>query len=136
MGKKKNTWSTNYELPPEPHLDDNPFLEGLFEHMNSPEGELYREVSDTLWPLLDALHVDAKRRQIIWPDGKRLNLDESVHHIQTDYPEFPRELIESRLISWLDAEYAPENYSPEQLDELDRLTEHWINDHHRRSGAR
>lgn len=135
MGKK-NTWSTNYELPPEPPLDDNPFLEGLFERMNSAEGELYREVSDTLWPLLDEFHVDAKQRQIIWPDGKRLNLDESVQNIQTDYPEFPREAIESSLISWLDSGYSPESYSQEQLEELDRLTEDWINDHYRRSGDR
>jgi hypothetical protein len=38
MGKKKNTRSTNYKLPPQPTLDDNPFLEGLFERMNSTEG--------------------------------------------------------------------------------------------------
>ena len=62
MGKKKNTWSSSYELPLEPLLDDNPFLEALFEHMNSAEGQLYREVSDTLGPLLDELHVDAKQR--------------------------------------------------------------------------
>jgi hypothetical protein len=69
-------------------------------------------------------------------DRKRLGLDESVQHIHTDYPNFPREFIETRLISWLDSEYAPESYSPEQLDELDRLTERWINDHSRRSGGR
>ena len=80
--------------------------------------------------------VDAKQRKLIWPDGKRLDLDESVQNIHTDYPEFPRELIESRLISWLDTEYAPPSYSPEQLDELDQLTERWINDHFPRSGAR
>jgi hypothetical protein len=85
---------------------------------------------------LDALHVDAKQRQIIWPDGKRLNLDESVQKIQADYPEFPPEAIESSLISWLDAGYAPTGYSPERLDELDRLTEDWINDHSRRSADR
>ena len=104
--------------------------------MHSPEGDLYREVSETLWPLLEELQVDTKQRKLIWPDGKRLDLDQSVQHIQTDYPDFPRELIESRLISWLDAEYAPPSYTPEQLDELDRLTERWINDHSRRSGAR
>ena len=135
MGKK-NKWGWSHELPEEHLLDDNPFIEALFERMHSPEGEIYSEVSETLWPLLQELQVDTKQRQIIWPDGKRLDLDESVQNIQTDYPDFPRELIESRLISWLDMEYAPESYSPEQLDELDRLTEHWINDHYRRSGAR
>ena len=93
-------------------------------------------VSDTLWPLLDELHVDAKQRHIIWPDGRRFNLDDAVQNIQADYPELPRAAIESTLISWLDAGYTPTGYSPEQFDELDRLTEEWINDHSRRSGNR
>ena len=132
----KNKWGWDKELPEEQPFESNPFLEALFERMHSPEGEIYREVSETLWPLLQKLQVDAKQRKLIWPDGKRLDLDESVQNIQTAYPEFPHELIESRLLSWLDAEYAPESYSPKQLDELDRLTERWINDHSRRSGAR
>ena len=136
----KNKWGWDKELPEEhpeeQPFENNPFIEALFERMHSPEGELSSEVSETLWPLLQKLQVDAKQRKLIWPDGKRLDLDESVQNIQTNYPAFPRELIESRLISWLDTEYAPESYSPEQLDELDRLTERWINDHSRRSGAR
>ena len=91
---------------------------------------------EALWPLLETLQVDAKKRKIIWPDGKRLNLDESVKNIHTDYPDFPRDLIESHLISWLEMDYAPESYSPEQLDELDRLTERWIDDQFPRSGPR
>ena len=135
MGKK-NKWGWDKELPEEHPFENNPFIEALFERMHSPEGELSSEVSETLWPLLQKLQVDAKQRKLIWPDGKRLDLDESVQNIQTDYPDFSRELIESRLISWLDMEYAPQSYSPEQLDELDRLTERWINDHSRRSRAR
>ena len=132
----KNKWGWDKELPEEQPFENNPFIEALFERMHSPEGELSSEVSETLWPLLQKLQVDAKQRKLIWPDGKRLDLDESMQNIQTDYPEFPRELIESRLIAWLDMEYAPQSYSTEQLDELDRLTERWINDHSRRSGAR
>ena len=132
----KKNWGSNYEFPLEPQLDDNPFLEALFERMHSPEGELASEVQETLWPLLQELHVDAQQRKIIWPDGKRLDLDESVQQIHTDYPDFPCEQIEFRLISWLDAQYAPESYSTEQFDQLDQLTERWINDHNRRSGTR
>ena len=59
-------------------FQNNAFGEALFEPMHSPEGELYSEVRETLWPLLQTLHVDAKQRKLIWPDGKRLDLDESV----------------------------------------------------------
>jgi len=132
----KSKWGWDKKPLEELLFQNNAFIDALFEPMHSPEGNLYSEVRESLWPLLQTLQVDAKQRKLIWPDGKPLDLDESVHNIHTHYPEFPRALIESRLISWLEMEYAPESYSPEQLDELDRLTERWINDHSRRSGAR
>ena len=112
------------------------FIDDPFDPRYSPEGDLYSEVREALWPLLETLHVDAKKRKIIWPDGKRLDLDESAQNIHADYPDFPREIIQSRLISWLEMDYAPESYSPEQLEELDRLTERWIDDQFPYSGPR
>lgn len=132
MGK----WGWSKERPEEHPFENNPFIDGLFDYMDSPEGELAEAVRETLWPLLQKLKVNAKQRQIIWPDAKRLDLDESVQRLHTEYPDLPRELIENRLISWLDGEYTPETYSPKQLDALDRLTGRWLKDHARRSGRR
>lgn len=112
------------------------FIDDPFDPMYSPKGDLYSEVREALWPILETLHVDAKQRKIIWPNGKRLDREQSVQNIHTDYPDFPRDLIESRLISWLEMDCAPENYSPAQLDELDRLIERWIDNQYPRSGAR
>jgi len=111
-------------------FEDNAFIEGLFDWMDSPEGQVATEVSDTLWELLENVQLDARRRKLIWPDAKRLSLEQSVQRIQKEYPHFPREPIESFLISWLE-QYAPETFSQEQLDELDRLTEQWIDDYER-----
>ena len=83
---------------------------------------------EALWSLLETLHVDAKKRQLIWPDGQRLNFDGSVQNILADYPQFPSQLIEFRLISWMEMDYVPENYSPKQLDQFDRLTERWVDE--------
>ena len=69
-------------------------------------------------------------RKLIWEDGRRLSIDESVQRIRGDYPDVPVELIETHLIAWLEMEFAPKSYSREQLDELDRLTEKWVNDHY------
>jgi len=132
----KDKWDWNKKPLEEELFQNMAFVDALFDQVHSPEGALYNEVRETLWPLLETLHVDAKQRKLIWPDGKRLELDESVQNIHTNYPQFPRELIESRLISWLEMDYAPESYSPEQLDELDRLTERWIDDQYPESGAR
>ena len=125
---KKDKWGWD-KKPLEQELSQiMEFIDDPFDPMYSPEGDLYSEVREALLPLLERLHVDAKKRKIICPDGKRLNFDESVQNIHTVYPDFPRELIESRLISWLEMDYAPENYSPEQLVQLDRLTERWVDE--------
>ena len=103
--------------------------------MDSPEGELSSEVSDFVWMLLETADVNAKRRKIIWDDGKTLSITESAQRIHADYPNFPLEMIEEHLIGWLEMEYAPPTYSQKQLDELDRLTEKWIDDHERQAEA-
>ena len=114
-------------------LEDNPFLDGFLDWMGSPEGALSNEVSDAVWRLLEKTDVDAKRRKIIWGDGKKLSITASVQRIHADYPNFPLEMIEEHLINWLEMEFAPPTYSQKQLDELDRLTEKWVDDHERQA---
>ena len=98
--------------------------------MDSPRGQLSDEVREVIWPLLENVDVDAVNRKLIWENDQRLSIEESVQRIHRDYPEFPVEMIETRLISWLEMEFAPETYPQEQIDELDRLTEKWIDDYY------
>jgi hypothetical protein len=108
-------------------FEDNPFVEGLFEWMDSPEGELSMEVSDALWEIMDEVRLDAGQRLFLWPEGQRLSFDQSIERLQQHYPNFPRKNIASYLIFWID-NHAPEDYSEEQLAELDRLTEGWTDE--------
>jgi hypothetical protein len=39
---------------------NNPFIEGLFEWMDSPEGQQSIAVRDVLWDLLEGVQVDAR----------------------------------------------------------------------------
>ena len=116
-------------------FEDNAFLDGFLDWMDSPEGELSGDVSDAVWAMLQKADVDAKRRKIIWEDGKRLSITESVQRIHADRTDFPPELIKEHVIAWLEVEFAPPHYSQKQLDELDRLTEKWIDDHQRQAEA-
>jgi hypothetical protein len=109
--------------------EDNPFIEGLFEFMASPEGELADEVREVTWQLLEKVDVDATDRRLIWADGCRLTIDESVRRLHEHCPDYPVDLIEDCLIVWIEGEFIPENYSQEQMDELDRLTGEWIEDY-------
>ena len=55
--------------------------------------------------------IDAKQRQLIWPDAERLDLVQSIQRIQKLYPDFPGHEIEEVLLNWIDMGYDPENYS-------------------------
>ena len=98
--------------------------------MHSPHGQLSDEVRETTWHYLQKVDVDATHRKLIWDDGKRLSIDESVQRFLGDFPDFPVDLIETHLIAWLEMEFTPKTYSQEQIDELDRLTEKWVDDHY------
>ena len=58
MGKKSWAWAKIVLREPPPGA--NPFLDGLAESIDSPEGQLAEEARDTVWPLLDAAQVAAK----------------------------------------------------------------------------
>ena len=100
---------------------NNPFLEDLLEWRDSPEGQQFSGLADALCDLMEGVHLDAAQRRFIWPDGTRLDLDQSVAHIQKQYPDFRRDWIEEYLIDWIDMDYAPEHYSQAQLESLTGL---------------
>jgi hypothetical protein len=103
--------------------------------MGSREGQQCIEVRDVLWDLLEDVQLDAKQRQLIWPDAERLDLEQSIQRIQKLYPDLPRDEVEEFVLNWIDMGYDPENYSQAQLDELDSLTERWVADHLRKAKA-
>ena len=112
---------------------NNPFIEGLFERMDSPEGERHLEIYDVLSGLMEGVHLDARERKVIWSGEERLDIEQSVQCIQKLYRDFPRDEIEEFVVDWIDMGYEPENYSPAQFDELDKLTETWVADHLRKA---
>jgi len=95
---------------------------------DSPEGELWFEMSDTLEVLLKDVGLDAGERKFLWPDAGRLDLDQSVRRINQQYPDFPEQTIKEFLIHWIQALYMPEGYSESQMNELERLTARWAED--------
>lgn len=117
-------------LTPSSFFENNLFIKELSEWMESPRGQLSDEVREATWQKLEKVDVDATHQKLIWEDGKRLSIDESVKRIYDDYPDFPLELIETHLIAWLEMDFVPESYSREQLDELDQLTEEWVDSHY------
>ena len=127
MGKKRKQASI------ESVFENNPFFDELIEWRDSPEGERSMDVFDTLTDLMEDVRLDAKQRKFVWPDAEHLDLLQSIEHIQKQYPDFSGEEIEEHPLYWIESGYAPDDYSREELDELDRLALKWVADHTRRT---
>jgi hypothetical protein len=67
---------------------DNPFVDGLLDWMGSPEGQLSIEVSDTLWEVMENVQLDARQRELLWPEAQPLSLEQAVERIHKAYPHF------------------------------------------------
>ena len=115
-------------------LEENPFAEGLFEWTDSPEEELSNAAPDALFDALAKADIDPRKRKIVWKDGQRLSIPETEQRIHASNPDLAPELIESHVLEWLEG-FAPESYSERQLEELDRLTDKWVDDRERKSEA-
>ena len=75
MGKQRR------EQPQDSIFANNPFLDGLFEWIDSPEGQQSIQVRDVLWNLVEDVQLDAKKRKLIWPDAERLDLEQSIERV-------------------------------------------------------
>jgi hypothetical protein len=119
----------------EKHLfEDNPFIDGLLEWMDAPEGQQSIEALDLVFDALEHAGVDARQRKIVWADGNRLSIEQSAERIHAEHPGIPRDLIETHVLGWLE-NCAPDSYSERQLEELDRLIEPWLDSYERTSRA-
>lgn len=131
MGKKSWAWGKIVlDVPP---LGEHPFLDGMTDWMDSPEGQRANEARETVWPALDAAQIDAQRQQIIWPDAAPSSIQQTVQRLHEAYPHLGEALIEDKVITWLEMEYSPDNYSPKQMKELERQIDRWIKNHRRQS---
>ena len=97
----------------------------------TPEARQFEKVANALWDQLEGVHLDAAQRTIIWSDTERLDLEQSIQRVQKQCPGIQRERIEDFLLVWIELGYDPENYSEEQLDELNELTKQWVIDYRR-----
>ena len=130
MGKPRAKWSVKDQHP----FEDNPIGDDFLDWMGSSEGQDSIEALDVVFGALDHVDVDARRRKIIWPDGKRLSIEESAARLHAEHPDMSRNLIETHVFGWLE-NCAPESYTDEQMEEFDRLMQPWLEDYERKRSA-
>jgi len=87
-----------------------------------------REAEQVLFEVLDALEgaaVEARERRIVWRDGARLSIEETVQRIRSGSGA-PVDLIQSHVVGWLEMMYVPEGLDEQQMEEFERRIEEWI----------
>lgn len=114
-------------------LESKRLVEDSVGWTDSPEDELSDQVMDAVWAVLEQASINARKRKIIWADGQKLSINQSVNRIHADCQSFPRELIETHLLGWLEQVIVSPFTSADQLDELNRLTGKWIEAHEKQA---
>jgi len=100
-------------------------------HVGVLSSQLADEARETVWPVLDTAQIDAQGQQIIWPDATSLDIQQTVRRLYESHPHLGEALIEDKVISWLEMEYSPDDYSPKQMQQLERQIDRWIKSHRR-----
>jgi hypothetical protein len=107
------------------HLAEDDMLNA----MESTVAQQSMDAYDDVRMALKKVKVDAANRWIIWNDSAKLSITESAERIHTQLNEYSFELIENKIISWLEMDFEPEDYSQEQMDEFDELVCQWTDEH-------
>ena len=79
-------------------------LEGFPEWLETREGLESMDALDCVFNALDGAAVEASEKKIIWPDGQRLSIEQSVERLHKS-SGLDSQAILSHLIGWLQMEY-------------------------------
>ena len=96
-----------------------------------PDDPLSIQATQTVSDMLDKATLNPRKRKIIWPDGQKLSINLSVKRIHDQHPAFALDQIEANVIDWLLQVIPSATYDEQQLTELNRLTQKWINTYER-----
>jgi hypothetical protein len=100
-------------------------LEGFLDWMGTREGLKSMEALDGVFNGLEGATVEASERKIIWPDGQRLSIEQSVERIHKT-SSLARQAILSHLIGWLQMEYEPEGLDADQMQRFENQIDAWV----------
>jgi hypothetical protein len=100
-------------------------LEDFLEWMGTREGLKSMEALDGVFNGLEGATVEASERKIIWPDGQRLSIEQSVERIHKN-SGLDRQAILSHLIGWLQMEYEPEGLDADQMQRFENQIDAWV----------
>ena len=106
----------------------NNFMEGFPKWLESEEGQHSMEAVDYVFEALMGADLDIAGRRIVWADGQKLTIDQSVKIIYKQ-TGMNVEAIRSHIIGWLELEYEPKGLDDEQMELFESQVNAWIDDY-------
>jgi len=110
-----------------PKAEDN-VMEGFFNWLQSEDGQDSMEVVDYVFEALKWADLDIAGRRILWADGQKLTIDQSVKKIYKQ-TAMSIEAIRSHIIGWLELGYEPKGLDDEQMELLESQIDAWIDEY-------
>jgi hypothetical protein len=114
-------------------LPRDDLLARLFQWLDTQEGMISMKAIDDVAAALEGVEIDGKERGIVWPDGKRLTIDQAVKRIQNKTSS-DLHVIESSVICWLEMRFEPSGLDERQMEDFKVQINQWIEDHKREKG--
>ena len=111
-----------------PTVPKDDFFAGFFQWLDTQEGQISMEATDDVAAALEAADLDMQQRRIIWPDGKRLTIDQTAKLIHK-YTGTDLEAIKSHVIGWLEMGFEPNGLDETQMQDFEDQIDEWIEDH-------
>jgi hypothetical protein len=110
---------------PEPAND---FMEGFSKWLESKNGQHSMEAVDYVFEALKEANLDIVGRRIVWADGQKLTIDQSVNKIYKQ-TGMNIEAIRSHIIGWLELDYEPKGLDDEQMERFESQIDAWIDEY-------
>ena len=114
-------------------LPRDDLLARLFQWLDTEEGMISMKAIDDVAAALEGVDLDVEERRIVWPDGKRLTIDQTVKRIQNN-TAIDFHVIESSVICWLEMRFEPTGLDERQMEDFKVQINQWIEDHKREKG--
>ena len=106
---------------------ENGFMEGFFKWLGSEDGQHSMEAVDYVYETLKGANLDIAGRKIIWADGQRLTIDQSVKKIYNQ-TGINIAAIRSHIIGWLEMEYEPKGLADDEMEQFESQINAWIDE--------
>ena len=108
-------------------------LVSLFQWLDTEEGMTSMKAIDEVAAALEGVDLDVEKRRIVWPDGKRLTIDQTakklLNKIDADF-----QVVESHVMCWMEMRFEPKGLDRNQMEAFEVQLNQWIQGHKREQG--